>query len=85
MNKGIRMIALTLGFGAIVACSDDGDGLTGGGDGCDPSYTTVCIAPPPPDLNCDDIPFTNFPVGGGDPHDFDADDDGIGCEQGENA
>ena len=47
---------------------------------CDPSYPTVCIPPPPPNLNCDDIPYTNFRVEGDDPHGFDSDDDGIGCE-----
>ena len=25
--------------------------------GCDPSYPTVCIPPPPPDLDCADIPY----------------------------
>jgi endonuclease YncB( thermonuclease family) len=48
---------------------------------CDPSYPTVCIPPPPPDLDCGDIPYSNFPVVGSDPHGFDGDNDGIGCEQ----
>ena len=47
---------------------------------CDPSYPTVCIAPPPPDLDCSDIPYTDFVVLPPDPHHFDADHDGIGCE-----
>ena len=47
---------------------------------CDPSYPTVCIPPPPPDLDCGDIPYRNFPVRPPDPHRFDADNDGIGCE-----
>jgi hypothetical protein len=47
---------------------------------CDPSYPTVCIPPPPPDLNCSDIPYRNFVVLPPDPHHFDADHDGIGCE-----
>jgi hypothetical protein len=29
-------------------------------ENCDPSYPEVCIAPPPPDLNCDDVPHTNI-------------------------
>jgi hypothetical protein len=41
-------------------------------------YTTS-----PPDLNCDDIDDTNFEVVGSDPHGFDADNDGIGCESGD--
>jgi hypothetical protein len=48
--------------------------------GCDPSYPTVCIPPPPPYLNCGDIAFTNFQVLPPDPHRFDGDHDGIGCD-----
>lgn len=47
---------------------------------CDPSYPTVCIPPPPPDLNCSEIPHRNFPVLAPDPHNFDGNKDGIGCE-----
>ena len=47
---------------------------------CDPSYPDVCIAPYPPDLNCGDIGYSNFRVIGDDPHGFDKDNDGIGCE-----
>jgi len=50
---------------------------------CHPAYPTVCIPPPPPDLDCGDIPYRNFPVDHryGDPHRFDRDQDGIGCER----
>ena len=52
-------------------------------DNCDPSYPTVCIPPPPPDLDCGDIGFRRFTVLPPDPHGFDGnDDDGIGCESG---
>jgi len=47
---------------------------------CDESYPDVCIAPYPPDLNCGDIGYSNFRVNGTDPHGFDRDNDGIGCE-----
>lgn len=47
---------------------------------CHPSYPTVCIPPPPPDLDCGDIPYRRFRVVGSDPHRFDRDRDGIGCE-----
>jgi micrococcal nuclease len=47
---------------------------------CDPSYPDVCIPPPPPDLDCKDIPYRNFRVLPPDPHHFDSDGDGIGCE-----
>jgi hypothetical protein len=47
---------------------------------CDPAYPTVCIAPAPPDLDCPDISYRNFKVLNPDPHRFDADHDGVGCE-----
>jgi hypothetical protein len=47
---------------------------------CDPSYPTVCIPPAPPDLDCGEISAHDFTVVGADPHGFDADHDGIGCE-----
>jgi micrococcal nuclease len=48
--------------------------------GCDPSYPTVCIPPYPPDLDCSDVPDKGFKVVGTDPHGFDGDRDGRGCE-----
>jgi len=48
---------------------------------CDPSYPDVCIPPYPPDLDCGDIPYKNFRVLPPDPHRFDGDKDGIGCER----
>ncbi|MBV7334622.1 thermonuclease family protein [Chloroflexi bacterium TSY] len=48
---------------------------------CDPSYPTVCIPPSPPDLDCGEIPYRRFQVIGSDPHRFDGDNDGIGCER----
>jgi endonuclease YncB( thermonuclease family) len=49
---------------------------------CDPSYPDVCIPPPPPDLDCGDITARRFTVLPPDPHRFDGDHDGIGCESG---
>lgn len=46
---------------------------------CSPSYPNVCI-PGGPDLDCKDIPYRRFRVVGSDPHRFDNDNDGIGCE-----
>jgi hypothetical protein len=54
----------------------------GGGGNCDPSYPGVCIPRYPPDLDCGDISYRRFEVIGSDPHRFDADNDGIGCESG---
>lgn len=47
---------------------------------CDPSYPSVCIPPAPPDLDCGDIPHRRFAVLPPDPHRFDGDHDGVGCE-----
>ena len=50
------------------------------GGNCDPSYPDVCIAPPPPDLDCKDVPYKRFRVLAPDPHNFDGNHDGVGCE-----
>jgi len=47
---------------------------------CDSSYPSVCIAPYPPDLDCGEIEYSNFKVVQPDPHRFDGDKNGIGCE-----
>jgi hypothetical protein len=49
---------------------------------CHPSYPDTCIPGPPPNLNCGDVSARNFKVVGSDPHGFDGDNDGIGCENG---
>ena len=50
---------------------------------CAGSYPEFCIPPPQPDFDCPDLPTSNFVVekSGGDPHNFDRDGDGIGCER----
>ena len=65
--------------------NDDDDGNNGNvSDGnCDRrSYPNVCIRPYPPDLDCPEIQYTDFEVLPPDPHDFDREGDGIGCESG---
>lgn len=48
---------------------------------CEPAYPTLCFPSPPPDLDCPEVaPSVNFPVLPPDPHGFDTDKDGIGCE-----
>jgi cytoskeletal protein RodZ len=47
---------------------------------CHSSYPDFCIPPPPPDLNCGDISQKRFTVLPPDPHRFDGDKDGVGCE-----
>jgi micrococcal nuclease len=43
-------------------------------------FRPVDIPPPPPDLDCGEIPYRRFRVLRPDPHRFDGDKDGIGCE-----
>jgi hypothetical protein len=54
------------------------------GGKCAASYPTVCIRPPPPDLDCGEIPYRNFrvrwDVANPDPHRFDGNHNGVGCE-----
>jgi micrococcal nuclease len=47
---------------------------------CDPAYPDVCIPPFPPDLSCADIPYDHVRVLPPDPHLFDGNGDGVGCE-----
>ena len=43
--------------------------------------TRPCVLPPPPpDLDCGDIPYRRFAVRYPDPHNFDGNHDGVGCE-----
>lgn len=55
-----------------------GSGSTSGP--CDPSYPTLCIPPGVADLDCADITERYFPVLPPDPHRFDRNYDGVGCE-----
>jgi micrococcal nuclease len=73
--------------GLWLECPAEGGGRADeGGEGkagqsrCDRSYPDVCIRPYPPDLDCAQVPYINFRVQGSDPHGFDGDADGIGCE-----
>lgn len=56
-------------------------GAIGVAAGCDGAYPGVCIPPAPPDLDCGDIGLRAFAVRRPDPHRFDQDGDGIGCER----
>lgn len=47
---------------------------------CHPGYADVCIPPPPPDLDCRDIPARRIRVVGSDPHRLDGNHDGVACE-----
>lgn len=65
--------------GVIIPVEEPDPANTPGGN-CDPSYPGVCIPPYPPDLNCPDISYRRFQVLPPDPHGFDRDGNGIGCE-----
>lgn len=48
---------------------------------CDRSYTPfLCIPSPPPQLTCNDVGYDNFFVRQPDPHVFDGNNNGFGCE-----
>jgi micrococcal nuclease len=55
------------------------DSVVAGGD-CDPNYEGACIPPYPPDLDCSQVSASGFQSTGTDPHGFDGDADGTGCE-----
>ena len=65
-------------LGSVPQERDDTSEL--GSSGCDPSYPDSCIPSPPPDLDSPDVSQKRFSVVGSDPHGFDRDADGIGCE-----
>ena len=72
----LSLVAATL---ILLACG--GPQRESGSEKCDASYPSVCIPPLPPDLDCGDIKHRRFEVRQPDPHGFDADKDGIGCER----
>lgn len=78
MVNGFKWVAIALTVASLEWGWFTVTSLAAGG--CDPAYPTVCIAPPPPDLDCKDVPYRNFQVRSPDPHRFDRDKDGIGCE-----
>lgn len=55
-----------------------GTSSSSSGAGCDPGYDP-CVPPYPPDLDCSDVDGP-IRVLGDDPHGFDADGDGTGCD-----
>ncbi len=72
-NRGLGLWGSCTGTRSLV-------GLGTGSSACDPAYPTVCVPPPPPDLDCSDVRVTHFKVLPPDPQHFDGDHNGIGCE-----
>jgi hypothetical protein len=64
----------------IVAAPVLGMATPSGAQSCDSHYPDFCIPPPPPDLDCPQIGVANFTANQPDPHHFDADKDGTGCD-----
>jgi hypothetical protein len=72
-----RLILPCLALLALLAASTSGQRRSA----CDASYPDFCIPPPPPDLDCGDVHGKKpFRVRQPDPHRFDRDHDGWGCE-----
>lgn len=65
-----------------VLCLGAGPALAKRKKKCDPNYRGACIPKYSKvgDLDCDEIPWTDFKSVGSDPHGFDGDNDGIACE-----
>lgn len=63
------------------ASQQDSESKSNSMEGCDSSYPDICITTYSDKLICADIPFRNFTVLLPDPHGFDSDGDGIGCEE----
>jgi hypothetical protein len=75
----LRLISMILLFTFEIALLLVGQAYSQVGN-CDPAYPDFCIASPPPDLNCPEVPEDGFRVLAPDPHGFDRDVDGVGCE-----
>lgn len=73
---GMALIIVPLGLMAQAPSS--------GQAGCDAHYPGQCIPSPPPDLDCPQVLYRDFPVlhpnNESDPHGFDSDRNGTGCE-----
>lgn len=73
----LKLMLLGVLIGIVLGC---GGVSSEARSGCDPSYPDICVSPPPPDLDCGDLSKKNFKVLRPDPHGFDRDRDGVGCE-----
>lgn len=55
--------------------------LTASKQNCDPAYPDLCISQSLSNLKCQDVKQRNFRVLPPDPHNFDSNGDGVGCEK----
>jgi hypothetical protein len=72
-----RVVDGVITHGHLDVVDQSGGGPT---ENCDPAYPDFCIPPPPPDLDSPQIGRHNFTALPPDPHHFDRDRNGIGCE-----
>ena len=82
----LLLLPLVAGTALALGAPAAAEPIAGTAQRCHSSYPDFCIPPPPPDLNCRDVPGSRKPfrvrhnVANADPHRFDRDRDGIGCE-----
>ena len=84
MTPSLRRLAVSLVLGSALVGGVALSAAPAAAQSCDASYPELCLAAYP-DLDCGDIgyPLTvlhDASLGAYDPHGFDADFDGIGCE-----
>jgi hypothetical protein len=56
------------------------EGGSGGASGCHEEYEGACVPPDAFDVDCPEIPESDFASVGSDPYGLDRDGDGIACE-----
>ncbi len=82
MTTALRRVALGMVLGGAMVGGAAFSTLPAAAQSCDPSYPDFCIQPAYEvgDLDCSQVPAAWFTVYAPDPHGFDADVDGYGCE-----
>jgi hypothetical protein len=84
MTPSLRRLAFSLVLGSALVGGVALGAAPTSAQSCDPSYPDLCLAAYP-DLDCGDIGYSltvlhDPSITAYDPHGFDADFDGIGCE-----
>lgn len=76
--RRLAALAVVISLLAVVVAGCGAAGVASEEGSCDPNYSP-CVPDVAYDLDCGDLGYS-VQVVGGDPHGFDRDDDGIGCE-----
>lgn len=77
----VTIIGTVIGTIIAVATYLNNNSTTSLRQNCDPAYPDLCIPKDSPDLQCSNVKERNFKVLPPDPHRFDGDGNGIGCEK----